>query len=222
MSNQPDDRNPQDRALVAAQRGSIATRTDVPNPQGKGQVGFLQHWEYARPRGVVPKASAQVLADYFTALLVLSAEFKFMPSFGQTYYLYRIDSRWQLSLVSPDEWDRPARYRGYVGACVLHDDSTWSIEPSANLGQPGPVSDALSDVYAAFLDRLHSKEPLEESLPWYEARMPYFQRLYAAAMSRSLHDSIGFGGRAGRPAREWLASLPGDALRLLQQDADAG
>lgn len=187
----------------------------APNPQGKGLVGLLLDWQYSRPRGVVAKPPGRVLADYFTSLLVLSADFGFKPAYGQTYHLYREGSRWRLSLVAPHEWRSAEKKQAYVGACVLHDDSTWSIEPSGNLGKPGPLADALVDVYAGFLERLGRDGTLEDELPFYEGRLPYYQRLFAAALGRSLRGSLALGGQSGRPGAEWLASLPRDARKLL-------
>lgn len=199
---------------------SAAVRAAEPNPQGKGVVGFMQDWHESSPRGVVAKRSGQLLADYFTSLLVLSADFRFKPAFGRTYHLYREESRWCLSLVSPDEWNTQARRQGYVGACVLHQDSTWSIQPSDNLGKPGPVSDALAEIYAAFIERLQRDAPLERELPFYEGRLPYYQRLFAAALSRSLRESLHLGGQTGRPSKAWLDALPGDARRLLGRSGE--
>lgn len=180
----------------------------------------MQDWDYTRPRAVVAKRGGQILAEYFTALLVLSADFKFKPAYGQTCHLYRIDSQWQLSLVSPDEWNTDEKYRGYVGACVLHDDSTWTIEPSDNLTRPGPVVDGLAEVYDGFLDRLNRKAPLEQELPFYEGNLPYYQRLFAAALSRSMRESLFAGSQLGRPAEEWLQRLPQDVQKLLGENSD--
>jgi len=189
----------------------------APNPQGKGLIGFLQDWDYTRPRAIVAKRSGQVLAEYFTALLVLSADFKFKPAYGQTCHLYRKEDGWQLSLVSPAEWNNEVKHRTYVGACVLHDDSTWTIEPSENLKEPGPVIDGLAEVYEGFLNRLNRKEPLESELPFYEDKLPYYQRLFAAALSRSLRHSLHAGGQLNQPGCEWLRGLPQDVRKMLGQ-----
>ena len=213
--SKPDTDSEATSSELAPRAASEAVRAGMPNPQGKGVVGFLQDWHQSAPRGVLAKRSGQLLADYFTSLLVLSADFKFKPAFGHTYHLYREQERWCLSLISPDEWRTSAKRRGYVGACVLHEDSTWSIEPSENLGRPGPVADALAEVYDGFIRRLRQPSPLEQDLPFYEGRLPYYQRLFAAALSRSLRASLVLGGQTGRAAETWLEALPGDAQRLL-------
>lgn len=200
---------------VRHEEASLVAAADAGNPQGKGVVGFLQDWHYSSPRHVVPKSSGRLLADYFTSLLVLSSEFGFKPAYERRYHLYRWQGRWQLSLVSPDEWNRDDRRRAHVGACILHRDATWSIEPSRNLGEPGPLSDALADAYDGFMQRLDRQAPLEDELPVYEAALPYYQRLFASALSRSLRRSLDAGGQRGRPASAWLAGLPRDARKLL-------
>ena len=187
-----------------------------PNPQGKGQIGFLLDWAYSTPRGVVAKRAPQLLADYFTSLLVLSAGFKFKPVFGKDYYLYVDNDSWSLSLVSPDEWNNDARRRDFVGKCVLHDDSTWSIEPSENVGRQTSIDDALAGFYEGFIGKLRSSQALEDDLPVYAAGLPYYQRLFASALSRSLKASLVKGEQLGQGADAWLAKMPRDAYRLFE------
>ena len=134
--------------------------------------------------------------------------------------LYIDGDHWSLSLISPDEWNDETKRGAFVGTCVLHDDSTWSIAPSDNLGRRGPVGEALAAFYEGFIDNLRSQEALEESLPMYEAGLPYYQRLFASALSRSVKGSLTAGGQLGMRAEHWLASMPGDASQLLHLDDD--
>ena len=202
-------------SLAPRSATGIAKDIYAPNPQGKGQVGFLQDWHYSSPRAVVAKPSGQLLADYFTSLLVLSADFKFKPAFGTDYFLYRDEPRWTLSLVSPEEWNTPDKKAGFVGTCQLHEDSTWSIEPGDNLARKGPVADAVGEFYEGFIEKLQTRAPLEDELPVYEGNLPYYQRLFAAALSRSLKYSMVQGGQLSRESLQWLETLPGDAGRFL-------
>lgn len=209
------------RALARTKRTELAGKSAAPNPQGKGQVGFLLDWHYSSPRGVVAKPPAQVLADYFTSLLVLSAAFKFKPVYEKDYYLYCAGSQWSLSPVSPEEWDTAEKRAAFVGTCVLHADSTWSIAPSKNLSSPGAVADAISRFYDGFVDKLRSTRPLEDELPFYEATLPYYQRLFAAALSRSLKLSLFRGGQLSIASADWLERLPQSAnLMLALPDSD--
>ena len=56
----------------------VVRKTDG-NPEGKGHNGFLLDWYQSEPRGVVAKPRRQLLAEFFTSMLVLSAAFKFRP-----------------------------------------------------------------------------------------------------------------------------------------------
>jgi len=205
---------PSEKSITRSRHSALAESGARPNPQGKGQVGFLHDWAYSSPRGVAAKRAPQLLADYFTSLLVLSSAFKFKPVFGKDYYLYADLDGWSLSLISPDEWNNEAKRQAYVGKCVLHDDATWSIAPSKNVGRQGPVHDALATFYDGFIDKLRSQQLLEDDLPFYEAGRPYYQRLFAAALSRSLKASLTIGGQLGIGTATWLARMPRDADRL--------
>ena len=149
--------------------------------------------------------------------MILSAKFKFEPAFGKEYYLYWNETDlWTLSLISPDEWKKPEKAAGFVGTCTLHEDSTWSISPSDNLANGGPVAEAVSHFFDGFIERLETDETLEAGLPIYEKNLPYYQRLFAAALSRSIKISLGLGNQKNRSARSWLEQLPPDAKNLLQ------
>jgi hypothetical protein len=184
----------------------IVQKTDG-NPEGKGLNGFLLDWYRTEPRGVVVKPQRQVLAEFFTSMLVLSAHFKYRPATGVPNYLYFIDGRWTLSLISPDEWSAEHQ-NGFVGVCVLQKDMTWTIEPSALLGEDNAVSDAVGRFYDAFADTLDTDLTLEEILPFYTRRLRYYQRLYASALSRSMRGSVILGDQRDIRARDWRLLLP--------------
>jgi len=187
------------------------------NPQGKGVTGLLLDWDHTRPRGAVAKPAAQLLADYFTSILVLSAAFKFRPVVGQAYYLYRLDREWSLSLISPFEWNSERR-QAYVGKCELHPDMTWTISPSDGLADRPSAVVAIKDFHEAFVAKLQSDIPLEKMLPTYVAEFPYYQRLFASALSRSLRASMTMGGQLSIKAGDWLRELPCHPLLRLHSD----
>ena len=122
-------------------------------------------------------------------------------------YLYFIEGRWTLSLISPDEWSEDHR-NGFVGTCMLQRDMTWTIEPSALLGEDNAVSDAVGRFYDAFADTLDTDLTLEEILPFYTRRLRYYQRLYASALSRSMRGSVILGDQRDIRARDWRLLLP--------------
>ncbi len=202
------------KSITHNRTSALAEAGACPNPQGKGQVGFLLDWAYSSPRGVVAKRAPQLLADYFTSLLVLSAEFMVKPVFGKDYYLYVNNDSLSLSLVSPDEWNNNTKRRAFVGKCVLHEDSTWSIAPSENIGKQGAIDDALAAFYDRFIGKLRSPQALEDDFPFYKAGLPYYRRLFASALSRSLKGSLTKGDQLGLGAETWLANMPRDGYRL--------
>lgn len=177
------------------------------NADGKGASGFLLDWYASEPRGVVVKPGRQVLAEFFTSMLVLSAQFKYKPAPGVPNYLYLIDGKWSLSLIAPDQWSEKRR-KGFVGTCVLQRDMTWTIDPSDRSLTDDACIDAIGRFYDAFAQMMDTDLTLEEILPFHVGRMPYYQRLFASAMSRSLRATVLIGGQSEAPAREWQAQLP--------------
>jgi prepilin-type processing-associated H-X9-DG protein len=192
--------------------GAVAARPV--NIDGKGLNGFLLDWYRSEPRGVVAKPQRQVLAEFFTSMLVLSAQFKYKPSIGTANYLYLDGNAWLLSLIAPQQWSEERR-AGFVGTCILQKDMTWTIEPSDNLKQAGPVTDAVGRFYDAFADTLDTNLTLEEILPFYVGRMPYYQRLYANALSRSIRAAVTLGDQRDICSRDWRQILPRREFMLL-------
>ena len=195
----------------------LAVKADG-NPEGKGLNGFLLDWYRTEPRGVVIKPQRQVLAEFFTSMLELSARFKHKPAVGVLNYLYFVDDEWSLSLIAPDEWSRERR-AGFVGTCVLHPDMTWTITPSDLVGEDNEVSAAIARFYDAFADTLVNDLTLEEILPFFVRRMPYWQRLHASALSRSIRGTITLGDQRSTKCRDWQALLPKFDASLLAHES---
>ncbi len=195
---------------------NIAAKT-AGNPEGKGLNGFLLDWQRTEPRGVVVKGRRQVLAEFFTSMLVLSADFKYKPAVGVENHLYFVDGAWILSLIAPGEWSDRHR-AGFAGTCVLQPDMTWTISPSDLLGERNPVSAAVARFYDAFVDTLDSDLALEDILPFHVRRMAYWQRLHASALSRSIRAALVLGDQAGVRCREWGILLPEFDVSLLAHE----
>ena len=200
--------------LPAKSRKTSVTRKTEANPEGKGNNGFMLDWEQTQPRGVVSKPRRQLLAEFFTSMLILSANFKFRPAIGAPTYLYWINDEWSLSLIGPEQWSDERR-ASFAGTCVLQPDMTWTIEPSALLAEENPVSAAISRFYDAFAEKLDTDLTLEEVLPFYVGKMPYYQRLFASALSRSLRAAVILGDQTATSCREWQALLPRRSTALL-------
>jgi hypothetical protein len=174
------------------------------NPEGKGANGFLLDLQKSRPTGVVAKSRPQLLAEMFTSMLVLSAAFKYRPVVGTANYLYWENDEWTLSLVAPEEWSA-AKRGAFAGTCVLRHDMTWTIAPSTLLAEDNLVADAMRRFHAAFIDKLDTDLSLEEILPFYMGKLPYYQRLYASALSRSVYASVVLGEQMATSCRDWRA-----------------
>jgi len=185
---------------------ALARKTDG-NPEGKGANGFMLDWYRTEPRGVVVKPQRQVLAEFFTSMLVLSAGFKYKPAIGVLNYLYWVNDEWSLSLIAPDEWSEERR-AGFAGTCILQHDMTWTIMPSDLLAEDNPVSDAVGRFYDAFAETLNTELTLEEILPFYVGKLPYYPRLHANALSRSIRATVILGGHKSRSCRDWQMLLP--------------
>jgi len=185
---------------------TIARNTDG-NPEGKGVNGIMLDWYQSEPRGVVAKPQRQVLAEFFTSMLVLSAAFRYRPAVGIANYLYWIKGEWSLSLIAPDEWSNERR-AAFAGTCVLQRDMTWTIAPSNLVAENNPVSDAVGRFYDAFVETLDTDLALEEILPFYVGSFPYYQRLYANALSRSVRAAVILGDQDSTSCRQWFLLLP--------------
>lgn len=199
---------------LKAQRQSLLAVDSPGNPDGKGLNGFMLDWYRTEPRGVVAKPRRQVLAEFFTSMLVLSAQFKYKPAVGVDNYLYWVDDDWSLSLIAPHQWS-DERYAGFVGTCVLQRDMTWTIDPSEQLVEQGPLSAAVGQFFDAFAETMDTDLTLEEILPFYVQRMPYWQRLHASALSRSIRGSVTLGDQASISCRQWNTLLPQQKNDLL-------
>ena len=170
--------------------GSTTALKVAGNPEGKGVNGVLLDWQRTAPRGVVAKPQRQVLAELFTSMLALSASFRYRPAPERSNDLYWIDGQWSLSLIGPEEWSDERR-AGFAGTVVLQRDMTWTIELSDRVAENRPMADALGRFYDAFTESLDTDHTLEEILPFHFGRLPYYQRLHANALSRSLRASCG-------------------------------
>ena len=176
------------------------------NPEGKGAHGFLRDWSATEPRAVVAKPQRRLLAELFTSMLVLSAKFKYQPVPGCSNYLYWIDGQWSLSLIAPAEWSERRR-TGFAGTCVLQPDMTWTIVPCEQLADKQPVIAAIRRFYAGFAEMLDTDLTLEEILPYHVGSLPYYQRLYASALSRSVSVAVTRGEQAAISCRQWQRQL---------------
>ena len=195
---------------------SLALKTDG-NPEGKGVNALLADWRDSEPYGVVAKPRPQVLAEFFTSMLVLSATMRYRPVVGAENYLYWSNGKWSLSLIAPDEWSAQKR-SAFAGTCVLQQDMTWTITLSTSLKDDSPVVDAIVRFYDGFAKMMDTDLNLEDLLPFHNGQVPYFQRLYASALSRSIRAAVTLGEQVKMSGREWRSALP-DQQHILPSHA---
>lgn len=171
--------------------------TKNPNPQGKGLVPSLASLYENRVRVTVPaKHIVQLGNELFTSLFVLYSAFQFKPVVGKQYWMYQRSDRFELSLLSPDDW-RGRRDDCFVAECVLQADMTWSLE----LGRRAQADQALIKLIEKrrrlFDGMLRNADNINELLPHYIAELPFHQRVSAAVMANSLQQSMRLSGIHG-------------------------
>lgn len=176
------------------------------NPQGKGLVPVVNHWQTFQPATIEKKSTRQLFVEYFTSLLILSADFRFKPVQGAIYYLYLNKKHWMLSLIEPERWNYEQRGE-YFGSCQLQEDMTWSINRGDEDSSYGDIDEALNDFYHQMVSHLDSEKPLIEILPFYLDALPYYRRMAATGLARSMRHSFGEHALLQKPSKNLLSSL---------------
>jgi len=60
---------------------------------------------------------------------IYMAELNFEPVYNKNYYLYeKSNGKWQLSMVSPDEWGRSLPFKKHLATVRLMADHTWELQ----------------------------------------------------------------------------------------------
>ena len=187
------------------------------NPQGKGLVPILEAWHGVQAAAVEAKTARHIIKDYFTGLLVLSAEFNFKPCFGAAYYLYFSSQpqkqSWKLSLIAPAEWGEHAP-GPCLGRCELNADMTWQLTLEGNVDSKPELVAALQLFHDGFIDLLDRDQTLEEGLPFFVSSLPYYRLLFSAGLASSLSRSMALSSLKGTSSKAWLAGLPHRPLIL--------
>ena len=168
-----------------------------PNPQGKGLVPVLESLAESRALvSVVAKHINQISSELFTSLFVLHSQFQFKPVIGKSYWLYQRDEKFQLSLISPQEWGGYG-FGLFVGECVLQQDITWTLTLDHNASQNKALMDYIEAKRREFEDALISADSVDTVLPFYLEGLPFYQRVYASALANSLKQSMLMSGIQG-------------------------
>lgn len=161
-----------------------------PNPQGKGLVPVLESLADSRALvPVVPKHISQISHELFTSLFVLHSNFQFKPIVGKSYWLYRRNGGFQLSLISPQEWG-DKRFGLFVGECILQQDVTWTLALDTAAANDRTLMAIIEQKRYEFEQALTSAESVDSVLPFYVDGLPFYQRVFAAALASSLKGSM--------------------------------
>ena len=167
------------------------------NPQGKGLVPVLESLAESRALvSVVAKHINQISSELFTSLFVLHSQFQFKPVVGKSYWLYQRDEKFQLSLISPQEWGGNG-FGLFVGECVLQQDITWTLTLDHNASQNKALMDYIEAKRREFENALISADSVDTVLPFYLDGLPFYQRVYASALANSLKQSMLMSGIQG-------------------------
>jgi len=191
----------------------------IANPQGKGVVGVVEDLRGYTPTAVQAKDSHQWLADYFTSTLVLSSKFGFKPVRFKDYYLYYKHHEWRLSLIEPQAW-KNQNPGAFFAICNLNQDMSWSLELAEDWQQDPYLQSEIQKLERRFYDSLSEADALLENLPFYIQDLPYYQRLSANALAKSLQHSlelsIGIEKSSAISGAELLANVANQQIPLLE------
>jgi hypothetical protein len=164
------------------------------NPQGKGLVPVMQSIEEFRPRALLPpKHIEQVARELFSSLFVLNSEFKFSPVADTSYWIYRVDGKFKLFMLAPRQWSGGPP-GPFIGECRLHDDITWTFRLDPDAANDPSLAEVLEREWAALVATFEQAETLEDALPRYVAELPFYRRVLAYGLGRSLRASMAHAG----------------------------
>jgi len=189
----------------------MATINKIPNPQGKGLVTAFASLEESRARvSVPPKHIDQVSNELFTSLFVLQSRFHFKPAVGRPYWLYRRDNQFDLSMISPREWNG-SRDGEAIGECELQPDITWVLQLEEQAAEDNELLAYIEDRRRKFEQARAAAGTLDFAMPYYVAELPFYQRVFASVLACSLRDSMNKSNICGLnyvQARDLLESRP--------------
>jgi hypothetical protein len=168
-----------------------------PNPQGKGLSPFLDSLLLTRKDLSAPaKDLRQITNELFTSLFVLNSQIKFKPVIGQTYWLYRKDEDYRLSLIAPEQWS-PSQYGRFIGACELQTDLTWTLCLSDQCRGDQALTIEIARQRERFDRKLKQARRIDDLLPVYIETLPFYSRILASALAHSLRQSMQKNGISG-------------------------
>ncbi|MFT5482147.1 MAG: hypothetical protein ACI9GW_000795 [Halieaceae bacterium] len=191
------------------------------NPQGKGLIPVLESLEALRQLPARDRSSQEWLLDYLAGALVVSAKFSFRPLPNRAYYLYWCEGEWSLSIISPAEWgDR--LHTSPVAQCTLRDDYSWKLSPHEAVAHNPDLLTALATFQAGFMTFIDTPIPLVDNLPFCQAELPWYPRVMALGLSKSLKVSMDRAGTGNQTGQALLQQVSYTKNLLLEQNPVPG
>ncbi|ARN72670.1 DUF2452 domain-containing protein [Oceanicoccus sagamiensis] len=185
------------------------------NPQGKGLVPVLEALEPLSQLPAQQRSSQDWLRDYLAGALIVSARFSFKPVLRQSYYLYWQTGQWQLSMISPSEWGSRLQTTP-VASCQLREDYSWDISPYDSVAETPELLASLASFQSGFLDFIDNEMPLVDQLPFYQAELPWYPRLMALGLAKTLQRSLDSAGLSSQSGQGLLADMAVSSQLLLK------
>lgn len=173
----------------------------VANPQGKGVVTLFNEWHAP---GVVSEQRdlPTLVKDYLLSLMVLSAKFKFRPVPNKDYYLYLKNGELIMTLIEPEKSGE--RFGQFVGSCFLKPELTWTVEFSEQSKTDIDIQTYIQNFYAGFEAHHDQNVDLLSLLPFFEESLPFYARMYANGLAKSIEQGMNSLGMGGMPASRLL------------------
>jgi hypothetical protein len=137
----------------------------------------------------------------------LHSKFQFKPVVGKSYWLYRREQTFHLSMIAPLEWGGSG-FGQYVGECVLQPDITWTLTLDSAAGQDNELMTLIEQRRREFEQAMDSAESVDGILPVYLKGLPFYQRVFASALAGSLSVSMQKSGIHGLSYQQARGLLP--------------
>ena len=183
----------------------------VANPQGKGLVAIFKDWH--SPMMIQEKRELPVLIrDYLFSLMVLSADFKFRPVQGKQYYLYLAKNTLKMTMIEPEK--SGSRFCKFLGSCNLKPELTWQVTFSPDAQQDPELKQFTHSFFSGFEQHHQQSKSVLELLPFFQESLPFYARMYANGLAKSIAHGLDDLGITNIQAKE-LISLPEVSNNLL-------
>jgi len=174
----------------------------IANPQGKGVVSLFNEWH--APLMINDQRSFQTLTkEYILSLLVLSAKFKFRPVPNSQYYLYLQNAELIMTLIEPEKSDK--RFGHFLGSCHLLPTLTWHVNFAEEYATNPEIAGFLHNFYTGFEAHHQQDTNLIDLLPFFEESLPFYARMYANGLAKSIEQGMQQIGASQVTAPELLA-----------------